>query len=106
MRLPLAPILSMRITDLQNEANHLLFLYFTSVGVIQRDAGTAGVHDRMDELRREISECRGRILGLLDGCEADVELCADYRQVAASGREFVCDGTSFLDRVLGWGSVD
>lgn len=91
----------MRITDLQNEINHLLFLYFTSIGVIQRDAGTAGVHDRMEELRREIEECRRRVARLMDAEEADASLCEDYREVAASGREFVLDGMSFLDKLLG-----
>ncbi|KMV66017.1 hypothetical protein M970_061170 [Encephalitozoon cuniculi EcunIII-L] len=90
----------MKITDLQNEINHLLFLYFTSIGVIQRDAGSSDVHDKMEELKREIDDCRKRITRLMDSEEADAELCSDYREVIAEGKEFVKDGLSFLDRFL------
>ncbi|AFM98488.1 hypothetical protein KMI_03g05670 [Encephalitozoon hellem] len=90
----------MKITDLQNEVNHLLFLYFTSIGVIQRDAGLSDVYDKMEELKREIDDCRKRIIRLVDSEEADVELCSDYREIIAEGKEFVKDGLSFLDKLL------
>ncbi|ADM11722.1 uncharacterized protein Eint_061150 [Encephalitozoon intestinalis ATCC 50506] len=90
----------MKITDLQNEVNHLLFLYFTSIGVIQRDAGLGDIYDKMEELKREIDDCRKRIMRLMDSEEVDVELCNDYKEIITEGKEFVRDGLSFLDKLL------
>lgn len=91
----------MRITELQNEANHLLFLYFTSVGVLQRDADCTDIGSRMSELCREIGECRRRICRHMECGREWVVLCSDYEHAIEEGREFVRDGVCFLDRVLG-----
>lgn len=90
----------MRVTELQNEVNHLVFLYFTSVGVIQRDAGSADISSKMDEMMREIGECRRRISEYMEDGPLEVELCDDYDDVVLEGREFIRDGFCFLDSML------
>lgn len=90
----------MRITELQNEANHLLFLYFTSIGVIQRDANSDDIEDKIHELRREIEECRERMLKYMEENVEKVKLRDDYEDIVAEGKKFVRDGFCFLDRML------
>lgn len=90
----------MRVTEIQNEANHLLFLYFTSIGVIQRDSDAQDIDDKMNELAKEIKACKVRLNDYLNEEAKDVDLCKDYYDVINEGKEFVKDGISFIDRML------
>jgi hypothetical protein len=55
------------LAELQNEINHLLFLYFTAIGVIQRDCKEEHTKEVViPELVKNIKECRARICSMLD----------------------------------------
>jgi hypothetical protein len=90
----------MRISELQNEVNHLLFLYFTSVGVIQRDANEPDIREKMKDLVGEIRACKERIRMYMEEDEEDAVLCEDYEEVIAEGKEYIKDGLEFLDAAI------
>ncbi|KAI4293228.1 hypothetical protein PAPHI01_2502 [Pancytospora philotis] len=87
-------------TALQNEINHLLFLYFTAVGVIQRDAHLLAVHKHIDSLVDEIARCKERIDALLETSAAEESLPEDFAETIEQGRSFVEDGRCFIDRII------
>ncbi|KAM0672116.1 hypothetical protein CWI42_070240 [Ordospora colligata] len=90
----------MRTTELQNEINHLVFMYFTSIGVIQRDSGQSDICVKMNDLIGEIRRCREKIRELM--CEHTVEehIRDDYSKIIADGKDFVEDGMCFLDAIM------
>jgi hypothetical protein len=90
----------MNINDLQNEINHLLFLYFTSIGVIQRDYDSAEINKTMDELIIEIRNCKDRIDLYLDSDVEDKKLPQDFNSRLNAARAFVEDGFSFIDHLI------
>lgn len=90
----------MNLAELQNEINHLLFLYFTSIGAIQRDAGSPDISKSMDDLVSEIIQCKKRISAQLQGEEHEVQLPEDFDAVVDEGREFVEDGLYFIDEIV------
>ena len=87
----------MDIHGLQAEINHLLFLYFTSVGSIQRDAGTPENERGMRELVREIAECRARIRRILEPEPGAPAALDDYAAVIEQGKAYIADGMAFID---------
>jgi hypothetical protein len=90
----------MKISELQSEVNHLLFLYFTSIGVLQRDANEPDIEEKMGDLVKEMKACRERIRMYMEEENADAVLCEDYEEVIDEGREYVKDGLEFLDSIL------
>lgn len=90
----------MDLHALQNEVNRLLFLYFTSIGSIQRDAGLPDVGKSMGELVAEIARCKERIDMLLEDEGALVSLPGDFDAVIDEAREFMCDGLCFIDKIV------
>jgi len=90
----------MRATELQNEVNHLVFMYFTSIGVVQRDAGEDDIHTKMNDLTDEIRRCRERIGELMHEDMAKEHIRDDYNKIIAEGREFIKDGMCFLDAIV------
>lgn len=90
----------MDLHALQNEINHLLFLYFTSVGSIQRDASLPSVNKSMNDLVEEIVKCKKRIDRLLDDRGALKSLPDDFEEVVNEGKEFISDGLYFIDKIV------
>eukprot|EP00866_Antonospora_locustae_P001586 jgi/Antlo1/1586/738 len=52
--------------DLRNETNHLLYLYFNSIGIMQRDYGNEDILEQVDTMCKEIRSCQKRIHEILD----------------------------------------
>ncbi|WUR02639.1 uncharacterized protein VNE69_02161 [Vairimorpha necatrix] len=55
----------MDVTSLQVEINHLVFLYFTSLGVLQRDSMSENIKETMTDLQVELKKCIERINNFL-----------------------------------------
>ncbi|KAI5169814.1 hypothetical protein PAEPH01_1019 [Pancytospora epiphaga] len=90
----------MDLGKLQVEVNHLLFLYFTSIGSIQRDAGEADIENRMGELIEEIKKCKSRIDALLAENVSKEVLPDDFYEVIENGKVFVDDGLYFINKIV------
>ena len=90
----------MRLQELQNEINHLLFLYYTSIGSIQRDAMDPGVEQSMEDLATEFIRCKERIDGCLDDGEDLPAMPDDFQRVIEEGKAFMSDGLCFIDEIL------
>lgn len=81
-------------TKLRNEVNHLLYLYFNSVGVIQRDYDREGIETQVQEMCSEIRSSKDRIYSHLDKLlrkTAEPSAVEDVpdRTVLEDGLEFV-----------------
>lgn len=90
----------MNLGELQAEINHLLFLYFTSVGSIQRDASNADIGNSLNELTGEIERCKARINRLLSEEPATRTLPDDFYGIIEEGKAFVDDGLYFINRIV------
>lgn len=79
--------------DLRNETNHLLYLYFNSIGVMQRDYGNEDILEQVDTMCKEIRSCQKRINDILDSvvCENTVDTMCEPQSncVLQDGIEFV-----------------
>lgn len=89
----------MNLSSFQNEVNHLLFLYFTAIGVIQRDIDKGDIQAEMDALLAEIKRCRDSLHSYLDDLHADQELCLEHKDIVEEARAFVDDGLCLIDRI-------
>jgi len=92
----------MKINELQAEINHLLFLYYTSIGVLQRDAMSedVNIYDSIGALIDEILACFKRIETYFETSIAPVEYPSDYFQVIEDGKEYVKDGLAFIEKII------
>ena len=92
----------MDLTSLQCEVNHLLFLYYTSIGVLQRDYNDPTLDQSMDELLKEIVECKRRIDRYFsDGCHVE-NVSNDLKSVLEAGKIYREDALAFIDDVIGY----
>lgn len=90
----------MDLTSLQCEINHLLFLYYTSIGVLQRDYDKPGIEKSMGDLLQEISQCKERIdTYFRSGCTIP-EIETEYLQTIKEAKEYKDDADSFIDALL------
>lgn len=89
----------MNLSSFQNEVNHLLFLYFTAIGVIQRDINNEHIQAEMDALLAEIKRCKDSLYSYLDGSITDPEPFLDHGDVIEDARAFIDDGLSLIDRI-------
>lgn len=90
----------MDLSELQTEVNHLLFLYFTSVGSIQRDVSNANIGDSLSGLVEEIKRCKTRINLLLSEEPATTALPDDFYGIIEEGKAFVDDGLHFINQIV------
>lgn len=80
--------------ELRNEVNHLLYLYFNSVGVLQRDYSREDIAEQVQAMSREIKNSKDRIYGMLDQVEKKAESVPGED---LPDREVLRDGLEFLD---------
>ncbi|KAI5149653.1 hypothetical protein ENBRE01_1035 [Enteropsectra breve] len=91
----------MRIDDLQMEINHLMFLYYTIIGVIQRDSSTGTVYSSIEELCDEIVKCKERLDTLLqDNRETQSMPDLGVDKILKDAKEFLKNGTAFIDKII------
>ena len=86
--------------DLRNETNHLLYLYFNSIGVIQRDYSKEDILEQVDAMCKDIRSCQRRIYEILD------KINGEYIEQAACETQYNCnlqDGLEFVDWIIGRG---
>lgn len=90
----------MNLSDFQNEVNHLLFLYFTSIGVIQRDSDKESINKEMEMLVEEIAHCKNKIDRYLDGEREYLKLPEDYKKQISKAKQYFKDGMEFIDKIM------
>jgi hypothetical protein len=90
----------MLVTELQNEINHLVFLYFTSIGVLQRDSKHEEVSQNIRDLQAELRECFKRILTILEDDEKIEMLHKDSEEIIAKSKQYLDEGFAFLDSII------
>lgn len=88
----------MNLTSFQNEVNHLIFLYFTAIGVIQRDASKENIQEEMDALLAEIRRCRATLYLYLDDTGPDQAPPLEYKVTIEEARAFIDDGLRLIDK--------
>jgi len=90
----------MDLQALQNEINHLVYLYFTTIGVIQRDVDKDDIGSTMESLFDEIKSCRANLDRLLE-CTAfqPKEENKDKEKIIREAKDFIEDGLYFIDRI-------
>lgn len=79
--------------EIRSEINHLLYLYFNSIGVIQRDCAKDSIHAQIEEMAAEIKTCAKRICGTLDAASCAQKKDAD----APADKQTLGDGLAFVD---------
>lgn len=99
VRYLLSPATPMDVTSLQCEINHLLFLYYTSIGVIQRDYAASTIDTSIDALVSEIAACRARIESYLNGAAASILPLEGSAETIESAREYFEDAQALIDAI-------
>lgn len=89
----------MNLSSFQNEVNHLIFLYFTAIGVIQRDANKENIQAEMDALLAEIVKCRTSLYLYLDKLDSDQVPSLEHESIIEDARAFIDDGLHLIDKV-------
>ena len=92
--------LKMKITNLQNEINHLVFLYFTSIGVLQRDCHLETAQEIRLNLQKEIQDCLNRVNNILEDDDTIEYLKDNSEDVLKYSKEYLDEGYDFLDYLL------
>lgn len=90
----------MIITHLQNEINHLVFLYFTSIGVLQRDFNSPEIQKIMSDLQGEMEMCFGRIKKYSEMEIKGVKVDERAEMVLEYARDYLEEGYEFLDWLI------
>lgn len=86
--------------DLRNETNHLLYLYFNSIGVMQRDYDHEDILEQVDTMCREIRSCQKRIHEILESvvCENVGHLVCEPQDSSV-----LHDGAEFMNWIVSRG---
>lgn len=90
----------MIITHLQNEINHLVFLYFTSIGVLQRDYNSPDIKKIMADLQDEINLCFKRIKKYSEMNFKEVGVDCRAIAVLEYAKDYLEEGYEFLDWLI------
>lgn len=90
----------MLVTELQNEINHLVFLYFTSIGVLQRDSKHEEVSQNIEDLQVELRECFRRILKILNDEEEKETIHKNSEEIIRKSKQYLDEGYAFLDSII------
>lgn len=91
----------MDLSSFQNEVNHLLFLYFTSIGVIQRDAENEDIEIQMEALLNEILKCKNTLYNFLnDPTIKPMEHNTDKDEILDNAKRFIEDGLCLIDKII------
>lgn len=90
----------MDIELLQNEVNRLLHLYFTTIGILQRDALDDQIENTITQLLENIMTCKSNIESYLMNkkVKKDLGIYNEKEQVERI-KEFIRDGEEFIDKI-------
>lgn len=89
------------ILDLQKKINHLLYCYFTAVGVIQRDCYDDEVYNTMDVLIQEIKATRKAIDDHLNETPEERNVNdLDVAKVIEKTEKHLENGRALIDHIL------
>ncbi|KAM0680979.1 hypothetical protein GINT2_000761 [Glugoides intestinalis] len=90
----------MNLHEFQKEINNLLLLYYTSIGVIQRDCDNEDIKDTMKILSEDIKQCRKRLKAFLDENEDNVKILENYEDIVMRCKNFIEDGNYIIDKII------
>jgi hypothetical protein len=88
------------LDDLQNEVNKLLFHYYNSIGLIQRDFQNADIDAITNTLLEEIKASKKRIDEYLAEDLKEIEMIHDYERIIEEGENYVKDATYLIDALF------
>lgn len=75
-------------------------MYYTSIGVIQRDCGNENIEETMKTLSEDIKECRKRLKGFLDEKDDDVKVLENSEEIIVKSKNFIDDGNYIIDKII------
>lgn len=90
----------MNLHELQNEINKLLFHYYNTIGLIQRDCINENVDELLEALRKDLKDCKTRLDSMLDDGNNEVELLSDLQEIIRESENFIEDGKYIIDKIV------
>lgn len=89
----------MSLDELQKEINNLLYFYFNSIGVLQRDFNDPKIESTMDLLLHDLKNCKARIDLLLSLDLKEESILENSNEIIKEGEDFVSDGMYLIDKI-------
>ncbi|EOB14365.1 hypothetical protein NBO_28g0004 [Nosema bombycis CQ1] len=90
----------MIITHLQSEVNHLIFLYFTTIGVLQRDADSPEIDKIKEDLLNEVKKCLERTKKYSEMNIKEVKVSDKLEFTLNYAKDYLSEGYEFLDWLI------
>lgn len=90
----------MIITHLQSEVNHLIFLYFTTIGVLQRDADSPEIDKIKEDLHHEVKKCLERTKKYSEMNIKEVKISDKLEFTLNYAKDYLSEGYEFLDWLI------
>ena len=89
----------MDLDEFQKEVNNLLFLYYNSIGVIQRDFLKEDIESTMESLLNDLKVCKAKIDFFLENKVEVKKIDENYEKIIKEGEMFVSDGLFLIDEL-------
>lgn len=90
----------MNLEALQNEINMLMYLYFTAIGVIQRDVDSEDIENIMKSLVEEIKGCKLSLDRILSETNHPIiQENKNKESIIEEAKIFISDGLFFIDKI-------